>query len=295
MNMSKTILFFGTEAFSLTALKGLVEAGYRIAAVVTKPDSISGRHQKSTPPVVKTYATEHDIPVWQPNKLFEIHNDIVALGDVVGVLVSYGKIIPASIIDLFNPGIINVHPSLLPMYRGPSPIESAIKDGLDETGVSIMQLTPKMDAGPVYAHIRHPLTGTEVYPLLYQTLANAGIALLLHILPAIIDGSLLPSPQNDNESTYCQLLDKKDALLQPDKITATEAERLVRAYLDFPRTKIGIGDNMIIITKSHVSSNQRSILDVPCMDGEYLSIDELIAPSGKTMSASAFLNGYAAG
>jgi methionyl-tRNA formyltransferase len=293
--MSKTILFFGTEAFSLTALKGLVEAGYRIAAVVTKPDSISGRHQKSTPPVVKTYATEHDIPVWQPNKLFEIHNDIVALGDVVGVLVSYGKIIPASIIDLFNPGIINVHPSLLPMYRGPSPIESAIKDGLDETGVSIMQLTPKMDAGPVYAHIRHPLTGTEVYPLLYQTLANAGIALLLHILPAIIDGSLLPSPQNDNESTYCQLLDKKDVLLQPDKITATEAERLVRAYLDFPRTKIGIGDNMIIITKSHVSSNQRSILDVPCMDGEYLSIDELIAPSGKTMSASAFLNGYAAG
>jgi methionyl-tRNA formyltransferase len=293
--MSKTILFFGTEAFSLTALKGLVEAGYRIAAVVTKPDSISGRHQKSTPPVVKTYAIEHDIPVWQPNKLFEIHNDIVALGDVVGVLVSYGKIIPASIIDLFNPGIINVHPSLLPMYRGPSPIESAIKDGLDETGVSIMQLTPKMDAGPVYAHIRHPLTGTEVYPLLYQTLANAGIALLLHILPAIIDGSLLPSPQNDNESTYCQLLDKKDALLQPDKITATEAERLVRAYLDFPRTKIGIGDNMIIITKSHVSSNQRSILDVPCMDGEYLSIDELIAPSGKTMSASAFLNGYAAG
>jgi methionyl-tRNA formyltransferase len=293
--MSKTILFFGTEAFSLTALKGLVEAGYRIAAVVTKPDSISGRHQKSTPPVVKTYAIEHDIPVWQPNKLFEIHNDIVALGDVVGVLVSYGKIIPASIIDLFNPGIINVHPSLLPMYRGPSPIESAIKDGLDETGVSIMQLTPKMDAGPVYAHIRHPLTGTEVYPLLYQTLANAGIALLLHILPAIIDGSLLPSPQNDNESTYCQLLDKKDVLLQPDKITATEAERLVRAYLDFPRTKIGIGDNMIIITKSHVSSNQRSILDVPCMDGEYLSIDELIAPSGKTMSASAFLNGYAAG
>jgi methionyl-tRNA formyltransferase len=293
--MSKTILFFGTEAFSLTALKGLVEAGYRIAAVVTKPDSISGRHQKSNPPVVKTYAIEHDIPVWQPNKLFEIHNDIVALGDVVGVLVSYGKIIPASIIDLFNPGIINVHPSLLPMYRGPSPIESAIKDGLDETGVSIMQLTPKMDAGPVYAHIRHPLTGTEVYPLLYQTLANAGIALLLHILPAIIDGSLLPSPQNDNESTYCQLLDKKDALLQPDKITATEAERLVRAYLDFPRTKIGIGDNMIIITKSHVSSNQRSILDVPCMDGEYLSIDELIAPSGKTMSASAFLNGYAAG
>lgn len=293
--MSKTIVFFGTEDFSLVALQALVKAGYSVAAVVTKPDSKRGRNQKLAAPQVKVFAEAHNIPVWQPARLSEIESDVRALGTPAGVLVSYGKIIPQAIIDLFSPGIINVHPSLLPMYRGPSPIESAIKNGDAQTGVSIMQLSARMDAGPVYSQVIHTLLGTETRPELYQTLAILGSTTLLDSLPAILEGSLQAVPQNENLATYSQLLDKKDAWLKTDTLTAKEAERIVRAHLGFPKTKCTVVGHDIIITKAHISTETKTPLDVRCRDGAYLSVDELIAPSGRTMSSEAFLNGYAAG
>ncbi len=290
----KKVIFFGTEDFSLTALQGLVEAGYNVVAVITKPDSKRGRKQILTPPSVKVYAESHNIPVWQPAKLSDIEDDIEALGDVAGVLVSYGKIIPSSIINLFNPGIINVHPSLLPIYRGPSPIESAILNGDQQTGVTIMKLEARMDAGPIYSQIIQPLTGSETKPELYQTLAKLGTKQLLNDLPAIFDESLKPSPQDEANATYCNLLTKDDSLLHPDQLIADDAERRVRAFLGYPKTKIQINGKEIIITKTHVSLESKTPIDIKCQDGAYLSIDELIAPSGHKMDARAFLNGYAA-
>ncbi len=290
---SKTIVFFGTEDFSLTSLQALISSGYQIAAVVTKPDSKRGRGQILTMPSVKQLALEHNIPVWQPLKVTEINDQIKLLGDqVAGVLVSFGKIIPQSTIDLFNPGIINVHPSMLPKYRGPSPIESAIENGDSQTGVSIMQLAAAMDAGPVYGSITQQLTGHETRPELYKTLAEAGATTLLRLLPNILDGSLQPVAQDDSQVIFCKLLDKNDNLLIPDQITADHAERLVRAHLDFPKTKINVLDCTVIIKKAHVADQQKTALDVLFQDGNYLSIDELVAPSGRTMSASDFLNGY---
>ena len=294
MNTSAKIIFFGTEDFSLTALTGLIEAGYTIAAVVTKPDSKKGRGQQLVAPAVKVLATRHNIPVWQPEKLTDITDDIRALGSVTGVLVSYGKIVPQVIIDLFTPGIINVHPSLLPRYRGPSPIESAIKNGDAVTGVSIMQLSARMDAGPVYTAKEHPLIGTETRPELYHALADIGTNLLLESLPAIIDGSLQPTPQDEDKASYCQLLEKSSANLDLTTLTATEAERIVRAHIGFPKSKVTIAEHTIIITKAHVSPQHKTPLDLVCQDGAYLSVNELIAPSGRQMSADAFLRGYAA-
>lgn len=293
-SMSKKIIFFGTEDFSLIALQGLVEAGYSVAAVVTKPDSKRGRSQKYVQPSVKPYALDHSIPVWQPEKLSEIKDKISSMGDVAGVLVSYGKIIPQSIINLFNPGIINLHPSLLPLYRGPSPIESAIINGDNRTGVSIMQLAAGMDSGPVYAQMVHPLSGIETKPDLYKTLAHAGTAILVSILPDILDGSLQPLAQNDADATYCKLLSKVDAWLDIDGLTAEQAERRVRGQLGFPKTKLKINEFEIIITKAHVAPEQKTPLDIRFKDGVYLSIDELVAPSGRTMTAGAFINGYLA-
>lgn len=292
MNTSAKIIFFGTEDFSLTALTGLIEAGYTIAAVVTKPDSKKGRGQQLVAPAVKALATRHNIPVWQPENLSDIANDIQALGQVTGVLVSYGKIVPQAIINLFTPGIINVHPSLLPKYRGPSPIESAIKNGDDVTGVSIMQLAARMDAGPVYTAKEHPLQGTETRPELYHALADIGTNLLLESLPAIIDGSLQPTAQNEEIASYCQLLEKRSANLDLTSLSASEAERTVRANIGFPKSKLTIADHTIIIIKAHVSEHQKTPLDVLCQDGAYLSVDELIAPSGRQMSGEAFLRGY---
>lgn len=291
--MSKTIVFFGTDEFSVVALQGLIEVGYNIAAVVTKPDNKSGRGQQLKMSVVKKLAIENNIDVWQPDKVPEINENIIQLNtSVTGILASYGKIIPKSTIDLFTPGVINVHPSLLPIYRGPSPIESAITNGDKKTGVSIIQLTPEMDAGPIYGYIVHELSDNETRLTLRETLAYTGATTLLTLLPGIFDGSIIAAPQNDSEAVYCKLLSKEDAFLNPNGTTATTAERLVRAHLGFPKTKVNILGHNIVITKAHVTDEQKTPLDIQFKDGNYLSIDELVAPSGRTMLAREFLNGY---
>lgn len=292
MNTSPKIIFFGTDNFSLAALLALIEADYDIAAVVTKPDSKQGRGHKLTPPVVKVLAAQHNIPVWQPNKLSDITHDIQLIDHPLGILSSFGKIIPQTTIDLFSPGIINIHPSLLPLYRGSTPIESVIAQGDSKTGVSIMQLAAGMDNGPVYLAKEHQLTGAETSLELYHTLADEGAHLLLEALPRIIDGSLLPTPQNEDNATYTKLLTREDAWLQTDALTAKEAERRIRAHIAFPKTKMNLQGHDIIITKAHIATDGMHATDIQCRDGHYLTIDEIIAPSGKRMSASDFERGY---
>jgi len=290
--ISQPIVFFGTEEHSLIALRGLVEAGLPVAAVVTKPDAAKGRGKKLTAPAVKVYAETHNIPVWQPTRLKEITEDIQKLDNPVGVLVSYGKIIPKKTLELFTPGIINVHPSLLPKYRGPSPIESAIVNRDNKTGVTIMCLVSAMDAGPIYQQVPYALDFTETKPELYDTLFTLGTNLLVSKLPAILSGELQPIPQDDSEATYCALLSKEDGNLDLTALTPGEAEARVRAYLGYPRTRATIGNHTIIITKAHGVMTQKTPLDLVCANGAFLSVDELIAPSGKTMSAADFLHGY---
>ena len=291
-HISKTIVFFGTDEFSAVSLRELIAKGFSIAAVVTKPDSQKGRGRKLTKSIVKEIAEAHNIPVWQPLKVVEIAEQVKALGDPIGVLVSYGKIIPESIISLFTPGIVNVHPSLLPKYRGPSPVESAILHGDTETGVTIMQLSKAMDAGPIYSQITVTLTDTETAPALESQLAELGAQQLTLTLPAIISGQAVPTPQHDEIATYCQLLSKDNSVLDTKKLTAEQAERQVRAYLTFPKTKTEVSGHQLVITKARITNESESILSIACADARFLTIDELIGPSGKPMTAKAFLNGY---
>lgn len=294
MNTSKTILFFGTEDFSAASLSALIKNGYHVAAVITKPDSLRGRGHKLVEPAVKTIALRHNIPVWQPHKLVDISSKIAALQPVAGVLASYGKIIPQQILDLFTPGIINVHPSLLPKYRGPSPIETAILNGDHETGVSIMKLVAAMDAGPIYTQDKYELTGTETKPELYGHLAEFGSNLLIKVLPDILGGVLEPVAQNETDATYTHMITKENGRLDLTNLTAAMAERQVRAYLGYPKTRLQIGTHEVIVTKSHISETGDTILDIQCKDDQFLSVDELIAPSGRLMTKLAFLNGYQA-
>lgn len=286
------IVFFGTEDHSLLALRALVDAGLPVVTVVTKQDTPKGRGNKLTAPAVKIYALEQGISVLQPEKLADIIDTIRALGSPIGVLVSFGKIIPQTILDIFTPGIINIHPSLLPKYRGPSPIESAIANRDNKTGVTIMKLEAAMDAGPIYTQAPYALDFTETKPELYDTLFTLGTNLLIANLPAIISGSLQPQPQNEQDATYCSLLSKKDNILDLTTTTPGEAEARIRAHLGFPRTRVQIGQYTLIITKAHGVMTKKTPLDLLCSNGAYLSIDEVIAPSGKTMSATDFLRGY---
>lgn len=289
-NTSKTILFFGTEEFSLASLKALIEAGFPIGAVITKPDSQKGRGRKVTPPSVKTLALEHGIDVWQPHKLSEITEKIAAFDNPIGVLVSFGKIVPQSIIDLFEPGIINVHPSLLPRYRGPSPIESAIKNGDSSTGISIMQLDAKMDAGPVYKQVEIPLNGDEMKPELYESLAERGAVELVTSLPLIINNVLQPLPQDDEKAVYCQLLSKDTTAITPTEYTAIEIERIIRAHLGYPKTRLPFYDENPIVTKARVSDTANDYT-IQCAEKSFLCIEELVAKSGKTITAQEYLRG----
>ncbi len=292
------IIFFGTEEFSAASLQALITAGFTIAAVVTKPDSKKGRGHKLMPSTVKTIAEEHGIPVWQPTKLRDITEDIKRLQPVTGVLVSFGKIIPQSTIDLFTPGIVNVHPSPLPKYRGPSPIESAILHGDEETGVSIMQLTAAMDAGPVYSFISHRLTGTETQPELYETLSKVGAEELVSVLPKIIAGELLPTPQDESIATYCQLIQKRDGTIDWTK-PAARIEREVRAYKGWPGSRTMLGDVDVIITGAHVvecaglsNGSAPDHLSIPCGDRRCLAIESIKPVGKKEMPIQAFLAGY---
>jgi len=296
--MSKTIIFFGNERLvsglestDAPILTSLIQQGYKVLAVVSHhTESIS---RKSRSLEVATIAKSHSIPLFLPDEPIEIYDQLANLHADAAILSAYGRIVPQKIIDLFPSGIINVHPSLLPKYRGPTPIESAILNGDTKTGVSIIQLSAKMDAGPIYAQKQIVLTGTETKFDVYKQLSKEGEKLLLEILPAIFGGSLKPSPQ-EGEPVYCSLLEKTDGILNPQTQTATEVERQIRAYLDFPKTKLSFKEGSIIITKAHVAEEvNEKLFTVSFKNDSLLTIDELIAPSGKRMSGEAFKNGYA--
>lgn len=292
---NRPIVFFGTEEFSAISLQALIDAGFEISAIITKPDSRKGRGQKLQAPTVKKIGEKFEIPVLQPSKMNEIIDFVENLRvRPIGVLVSFGRIIPQNIIELFDGGIVNVHPSLLPKYRGPSPIESAIFNGDKKTGVSIMSLSKEMDAGDVYIQEEFLLKGNETSSELYDTCGKIGAEMLINHLPAIMNAKMTANPQNDSEATYCQLLKKSDAILNPEIQTAEQAERQIRAFEIFPKSKIQIGENLLIANSAKVvnKNSNNSPLTIKFSDGKFLQIEKITAPSGKQMSAESYINGY---
>lgn len=297
---SKTILFFGTEDFSAYTLNALISQGFSIGAIITKPDTRRGRRKELVKPLVKQIGEQHNIPVWQPAKLKDIAHDIAQFDAPAGVLVSYGKIIPQSIIDLFSPGIINVHPSLLPMYRGPSPIEAAILHGDTQTGISIMQLSAAMDAGPIYSQESAPLTGKETAPALYKSLGERGAELLTDILPSILDGTVQATPQQESTASYCQLIAKQDGVIDWKK-PAAQLAREIRAYQGWPQSRAIVGIVETIITEASADSPFQGAPGTLLVSSDALKINTgngslsvyRLKPLGKKeMPVTAFLAGY---
>ena len=184
------ILFMGTPDFAVAALSALVEAGYDVVAAVTQSDKPSGRGYKLTPPAVKTYASEHGIPVYQPKTLRdEAFAELLARidPDLIAVA-SFGKILPGNVIDYPEYGCINVHASLLPEYRGAAPIQRAIIDGKDHTGVSIMKMDEGLDTGDVLLQRRIEILKTDDFGTLHDKLAAAGGEMLIEALREVLHG-----------------------------------------------------------------------------------------------------------
>lgn len=214
MNNEFKFVFFGTGALAESVLASLVRAGHIPAVVVTKPDSKQGRHMELTAPHIKTWAELKGIKVLQPEKLdSEFIYTLPATDYTLFIVASYGKIIPQAILDIPTHGVLNVHPSLLPLYRGPSPIESVLLDGIMTTGVSIMKLDAQMDHGPILtqsAFIIHPESNAGTVEV---ECGQLGGELLTQVIPHYLEGTLIPKEQDHSKATVCKKITKDLGLI----------------------------------------------------------------------------------
>jgi methionyl-tRNA formyltransferase len=290
------LVFFGNERLTTgishtdtPTIKSLINNGYEVAAVVS--NYIKGRSRNARKLEITEVAEHHNIPVLLPTHLSDIKDDIKKLDADFGVLVAYGRIIPQEIIDLFPKGIINIHPSLLPIYRGPTPIEQAILDGINETGTSIMRLVRDMDAGPVYASERLALNGAESKAEIAEKLLTIGAELLIKHLPRILDNPQDFTTQDDSAATYTMLITKNDGHINW-AIPADKIEREIRAYAGWPKSRAKLFDKDIVVTKARIANDSNDgDLVIECLPG-WLEIQELTAPSGRNISGAEFLRGY---
>ncbi|MDB5178070.1 MAG: fmt, methionyl-tRNA formyltransferase [Patescibacteria group bacterium] len=300
---SDRIIFFGTDAFSVPSLIRLVAEGWNVAGVVTKPDSRTGRGRELTIPAVKRLAIAKGIPVLQPEKLRDAAESLTNLRPDVGIVVAYGKIIPQSVLDLFPKGLINVHASLLPKYRGSSPIEAAILHGDADTGVTLMRLDAGMDTGPTYDTEKIQLTGTETRHDLYEQLAEAGAELLGAKLGGILSGNLVPIPQDTAQASQVRLIEKDDGTIDWNKPAAV-LEREIRAYLGWPGSRAVIADTNVIITSAHVLAHdglagqayKTASGELAVYAGQDSLVIDTLKPAGKRdMTGPEFLTGHRLG
>ncbi|TSC77815.1 MAG: methionyl-tRNA formyltransferase [Parcubacteria group bacterium Gr01-1014_29] len=239
IHKSPKIIFFGTPQFSVIILQKLIQSGFVPSAVVTAPDKPAGRGQKISRSPVKVLAQSHGIPIFQPEKASD-ESFLNALNNVkpdVFVIAAYGKILPKKLLDIPLKGTLNVHPSLLPRHRGPSPIQASILTGDKDTGVTLMLTDEKMDHGPIISNCKFQIANRDeiTYRELHDKLANLGGELLVETLPKWIAGEIKPLPQNHEQATYTKLLTKEDGHIDWSK-SAEEIDRRVRALNPWPGT-----------------------------------------------------------
>ncbi|MBP9827932.1 methionyl-tRNA formyltransferase [Patescibacteria group bacterium] len=235
--MPTRVLYFGTPAFSAAFLEALInDTAFDVVGVVCQPDEPQGRKKIITPPPTKVLAQERGVPViLQPTKLKEetFLKTVTDLKADLFVIVAYGRILPNAILNQPSLGTVNVHPSLLPLWRGPSPMQAAIANRDTQTGISIMKIDDQMDHGPLLAQITLPLTGKETTPDLTATVIERGAPLLVETLKDYIDGKITPVEQNHDQATYCKLLTKEDGRFNPE-LSAEATEAAWRAYQPWP-------------------------------------------------------------
>jgi methionyl-tRNA formyltransferase len=251
------IVFMGSPAFAVPSLEALVEAGYQVVAAVTQPDRPAGRGGVMRPPEVKQAATAHGIDVLQPETLKDTaaRERLKDYSADVFVVAAYGRILARPVLGLPSRGCVNVHASLLPRWRGASPIASAILAGDAETGVSIMEMAPEMDTGPVIATAAEPIRPGDTTATLEDRLSRLGARTLIDVLPGWYRGEIRARPQDDAEASYCSLIRKEDGWLAAS-MTASEAERAVRAFNPWPGAYVLYKGHRLGIWRAHVEAGE---------------------------------------
>lgn len=295
------IIFMGTPAFSVPVLEGLLEH-YKIRAVVTQPDKRVGREQKIKMPPVKEKALQNTILVLQPEKLEDIFDELKALQPDLIITCAYGKILPKEVLDLPKYGCINVHASLLPKLRGGAPIHHAIIDGYKHTGITIMHMSAKMDAGDIICQKSIPIADIDTASSLHDKLSQLGKELLLEILPSILNQTAPRTKQDASAVTYGFNITRED-----EKIDFNNSKRQIynqiRGLNSWPGAYCNFNGKVIKVWESYPTDN----IYPTALNGEIVKIYEdgigvkvdngeivftVIQPEGKTkMRAVDFANG----
>ena len=233
--MKVRTVFMGTPQFAVTILESLLQSSYQVLAVYTQPDKPAGRGRPVVFPPVKKLALERQIPVMQPEtfKSSEVVEKLAGFQPELIIVAAFGFILPQEVLSLPKFGCLNVHPSLLPRHRGPSPVANTILCGDELTGVTIMVMDAGMDTGPILAQEKVRISFTDTTGSLSSKLADVGAKLLLEALPKWLGGELKPRTQDESQATYSKLITSKDAEIDWD-LSAVEIWRMVRAYNPWP-------------------------------------------------------------
>ncbi len=301
------IVFMGTPEFAVPSLEALIRAGHQVVEVFSQPDKPVGRHHNRLQPTpVKVCALSHGIPVFQPVSL----RDGQALGHLeeqkpeLVVVAAYGKVLPEQMLALPPKGCINVHSSLLPKYRGAAPINWAVLNGEEETGVTIMDMARELDAGDILAQAGTPIGPDEPAWALHDRLAQMGGELLAETVARIAAGPVPRTPQDSTQATYAPMLSRSLSPIDWSR-SAREIHNQIRGLDPWPAASAALGGGEPLKVFRAQVTQQRSGLapgailsggedgvDVVCGDGAVLRILELQAPGARRMSAADYLRGH---
>ena len=296
------VVFFGTPRFAVPTLEALLASRHQIAGVVTQPDRPRGRGQKLTDGPVKAVAIARGLPLLQPSRLKDpsMAGGLEAWRPDLGVVAAYGQIIPTALLALPRFGMINVHPSLLPRYRGAAPVHRAVIAGDAETGVTIMRVAAKLDSGATFARITRPIGPDETSEALEDALAVLGARLLVDVVDALAAGTAHEEPQDERLVTYAARLTKEEGLID----WTQPAQRLhdrVRGLFPWPHAYTFVEGRRVIVWRTSVRPDATTDapgtvvqagsdgLSVATGDGGVLALLELQSEGGRPLPAAAFL------
>ena len=294
------IVFYGTDEFAAAILQRICATGdFNVLAVITQPDRPSGRNHEIVFSAVKTVALANSLPVLQPDTLKRFESDLLSQADL-GVVAEYGLIIPERLLSLPRYGTINLHGSLLPKYRGASPIQASILNGEPQAGVTLMLMDKQMDHGPIISTISTPIDENELFLPLYYRLAQLAADLFLRDINSYISGVLKPEPQDDSAATYCTILNRDDGKIDFAK-TGASIYNQYRAFTPWPglwaiyggkRVKLG---EISPIRGSNLSpgtvSAENGRIYIGCGGNTAIEAKQLQMEGKKMLSASDFLRG----
>ena len=298
----KKIVFLGTPEFSACVLQGLIDAKYNIIAVVTQPDKPVGRKRILTPTPVEEVALRHNIDVYQPVSLRKDYEFLKNMDFDMLITAAYGQILPQEVLDLSKVNNINVHASLLPKHRGGAPIHRSIINGDKTTGVTIMKMVYKMDAGCMYAKQEVEIDEQINTSELFNKLQYVGRDLLLKVLPDLLDNKLEGIEQNEDEATYSFNIKREEEKIDFNK-TTLQVHNLIRGLAEVPGAYCIFKEKEMKVYKAKIYKlcednvevgslkiENKNELIVKCSDG-YLRLLEIKLEGKQRMDVSAFLNG----